>query len=54
MTTMDERYGDGALSCTSCEECGMCITHGDCRTKGCGKEVIGKDSWTKNREYYRR
>lgn len=45
MTTMDERYGDGATKCVSCDECGMCITHGDCMSMGCGKEVTGKDDW---------
>jgi len=38
MTTMDERFGDGSDH-ISCDECGYCITCGDCKEYGCGKEV---------------
>lgn len=38
MTTMDEKYGDGT-NCIVCDGCGLCITHGDCKADGCGKEV---------------
>lgn len=38
MTTMNEKYGDGS-DCIVCERCGLCITHGDCKCYGCGKEV---------------
>ena len=38
MITMGEKYGDGT-KCLVCEECGLCIDHGDCKAYGCGKEV---------------
>ena len=36
--TMDDRYGDDSDHLV-CQQCGLCITCGDCRNAGCGEEV---------------
>ena len=36
--TMHQEYGDGSQD-TCCQECGYCITCGDCKRFGCGKNI---------------
>lgn len=44
MKTESEIYGDGSINDKAskhmfCEGCGYCVTCGDCKKDGCGKEI---------------
>jgi len=41
--TMDDRYGDDSDHLV-CQQCGCCITCGDCVDIGCGEEVRPEDA----------